>query len=43
MQQEGETSYVKAFAGVSIAFALFGTMFSAIIALFLKKKPISEC
>src|SRR5215510_5445654 len=24
MQQEGETSYVKAFAGVSIAFALFG-------------------
>jgi hypothetical protein len=46
MQQEGETSYVKAFAGVSIAFALFGTVFSAIIALFLKKKPgmsINEC
>ena len=46
MQQEGETSYVKAFAGVSIAFALFGTVFSAIIALLLKKKPgmsINEC
>lgn len=46
MQQEGETSYVKAFAGVSIVFALFGTVFSAIIALFLKRKPgmnISEC
>lgn len=46
MQQEGETSYVKAFAGVSIAFALFGTVLSAIISLFLKKKPgmsINEC
>jgi len=46
MQQEGETSYVKAFVGVSIAFALFGTVFSAIIALLLKKKPgmsINEC
>jgi hypothetical protein len=46
MQQEGETSYVKAFAGVSIAFALFGTVFSAIIALFVKRKPgmsINEC
>ena len=46
MQQEGETSYVKAFAGVSIGFALFGTVFSAIIALVLKKKPgigINEC
>jgi hypothetical protein len=39
MQQEGETSYVKAFAGASIAFALFGTVFSAIIALVLKRKP----
>jgi hypothetical protein len=38
MQQEGETSYIKAFAGVSIAFAVFGTAFSAIIALILKKK-----
>jgi hypothetical protein len=46
MEQEGETSYVKAFAGVSIAFALFGTVFAAIIALFLKRKPgmsINEC
>lgn len=39
MQQEGETSYVKAFAGVSIVFALFGAVFSAIIALVLKRKP----
>jgi hypothetical protein len=39
MQQEGETSYVKAFAGVSIGFTLFGTVFSAIISLLLKKKP----
>ena len=37
MQQEGETSYVKAFAGVSIGFALFGAVFSAIISLVLKK------
>ena len=37
MQQEGETSYVKAFAGVSISFALFGAIFSAIIALVLRK------
>lgn len=37
MQQEGETSYVKAFAGVSIGFALFGAVFSAIIALVLKR------
>ena len=37
MQQEGETNYVKAFAGVSIGFALFGAVFSAIIALVLKK------
>ena len=46
MQQEGEISYVKAFAGVSIVFALFGAVFSAIIALVLKKKPgmsINEC
>ena|SRR6202521_1652450 len=46
MQQEGETSYVKAFLGASIGFALFGTVFSAIIALLLKKKPgmsINEC
>ena len=38
MQQEGETSVVKAFLGVSIGFALFGTVFSAVIALILKKR-----
>ena len=38
MQQEGETSIVKAFLGVSIFFALFGTVFSAIIALIVRKK-----
>ena len=38
MQQEGETSYVRAFAGVSIGFALFGAIFSAAIALVLRKK-----
>ena len=37
MQQEGETSYVKAFLGVSIGFALFGAVFSAIISLVLKR------
>ena len=37
MQQEGDTSYVKAFAGVSIGFALFGAVFSAVIALVLRK------
>ncbi len=37
MQQEGETSVVKAFLAVSIAFALIGTVFSAIITLVLKK------
>ena len=46
MQPEGETSYVKAFFGASILFALFGSVLSAIIALVLKKKPgmgINEC
>ncbi len=46
MQQEGETSYVKAFFGVSIAFAVFGIVFSAVIGLFMKRKPgmsINEC
>ena len=38
MQQEGETSMVKAFLGVSIGFALFGTVFSAIIALVLRRR-----
>jgi len=37
MQQEGETSVVKAFLGVSIGFALFGAVFSAIIALVLRR------
>lgn len=36
LQQEGETSMVKAFVGVSIIFALFGTVFSAIISLILR-------
>ena len=40
MQQEGETSMVKAFLGASVGFAVFGTVFSAVIALVLKKaKP----
>ena len=37
MQQEGEASYVKAFLGISIGFAIFGAVFSAIISLVLKK------
>lgn len=37
MQQEGETSYVKAFLGVSLGFALFGAIFSAIISLVVRK------
>jgi hypothetical protein len=37
MQQEGETSMVKAFLGVSIGFTLFGTIFSTLIALVLRK------
>ena len=37
MQQEGETSIPKAFLGVSIGFALFGTIFSALISLVLRK------
>jgi hypothetical protein len=39
MQQEGETSVVKAFLGLSIGLTLFGIVYSAIIALILKKKP----
>jgi hypothetical protein len=39
MQQQGETSPVKAFAGVSIGFALIGTIFSAIISLILRRRP----
>jgi hypothetical protein len=50
MQQEGETSMVKAFLGISIGFTLFGTVFSALIALVLRKRgrilrrlPRSSC
>ena len=38
MQQEGETSVVKAFLGVSIMIALFGTFFSALLALVLRRR-----
>jgi hypothetical protein len=38
MQQEGETSVVKAFLGISIGFAVFGTVFAAIIALVLRRR-----
>jgi len=37
MQQEGDTNVVKAFLGVSIMFALFGAVFSALISLVLKR------
>lgn len=37
LQQEGETSYLKAFLGVSIGFAIFGAVFSAIISLVVRK------
>lgn len=37
MQQAGHTSYVSAFAGLTIGLALMGTVFSAIIAAILKK------
>ncbi len=37
MHQEGETSMVKAFLGVSIGFALIGTFFSALISFVLRK------
>ena len=37
MEQEGETSVVKAFLGVSIVFAVMGTIFSALISLVLRK------
>ena len=38
MQQEGETSYLKAFFGVSVGFTLLGSIFSAIIALIFKNR-----
>jgi hypothetical protein len=37
MQQEGETNVFRAFVGVSIGFALLGTIFSALISLVLRK------
>lgn len=37
MEQAGHTSYVKAFAGLGIGLALLGTVFSAIIALILRR------
>jgi K+-transporting ATPase c subunit len=37
MEREGETSVVQAFFGVSIGFALLGTIFSALISLVLRK------
>jgi hypothetical protein len=37
MQPEGETNYVTAFLGVSVGFAIFGAVFSAIIALVMRK------
>src|SRR5258707_11617837 len=37
MQREGETSLGQAFAGVSIGFALIGTMLSSIISVILKR------
>ncbi len=41
MQQEGETSYVKGFLGVSVGFAVFGTVFAAIIAMIMRKQKLS--
>jgi hypothetical protein len=37
MQQEGETSMVKAFLGLSVGLFVFGTIFSALISLVLRK------
>jgi len=37
MQQEGEMNVVQAFLGVSVGFALFGAIFSALISLVLRK------
>lgn len=37
MQQQGETSYVKAFLGVSIGFVVLGAVYSAISSLILKR------
>jgi uncharacterized protein DUF4199 len=38
MQQVGETSLLKAFLGVSIGLTFFGTIFSTVISLVLKKR-----
>lgn len=38
LQQEGEASLTKAFAGILIGCVVFGTAFSAIIALVLRKR-----
>ena len=37
MQQEGETNMLAAFLGLGIGLTLFGTIFSALIALVLRK------
>ena len=37
MQQEGETSYAKAFAGLFAGLMVFGAVFSAVISLVLRK------
>jgi hypothetical protein len=37
MQQEGETNMLAAFLGLGFGLALFGTIFSALISLVLKK------
>lgn len=37
MQQEGETNMVAAFLGLGIGLSLFGTIFSALISLVLRK------
>jgi hypothetical protein len=37
MQQEGETNVLQAFLGVSLGFALFGAIFSALISLVMRK------
>src|ERR1044072_199773 len=37
MQQEGETSIVKAFVGLLVGMVLFGTILSALISLVMKK------
>jgi uncharacterized protein DUF4199 len=37
MQQAGHTSYLQAFAGLTIGLAVLGTVFSAVIALILRK------